>query len=49
VGWANLAVQDGRLVPELGYVRGRAPRDRAFPRALDAELDAVRTFLGATG
>lgn len=49
VGWANLAVQDGRLVPELGYVRGRAPRDRAFPRALDAELDAVRTFLGVTG
>lgn len=49
VGWANLAVQDGRLVPTPGYVRGRPPRDRAFRRALDAELDAIRMFLGVNG
>lgn len=49
VGWANLAVQDGRLVPTLGYVKGHAPRDRAFRRALEAELAAMRVFLGVRG
>ena len=29
---------DGKLVPSLGYVRGRAPADRAFRQALEVEL-----------
>jgi uncharacterized protein YcaQ len=46
IGWGNLSVNDGRLACELGYVAGRAPAERAFRRALDEELDAMRTFLG---
>jgi hypothetical protein len=29
----------------LGFVAGRAPRDAAFRRALERELDDMRTFL----
>jgi uncharacterized protein YcaQ len=45
VGWGNLSVVDGRLVPSLGYTRGRAPRDRAFRQALEAELGRIERFL----
>ena len=45
IGWGNLAVQDGRLQAELGYVAGRAPRDAAFRRALEEELQRLRLFL----
>ena len=45
VGWANLSVEDGALQAAFGYVDG-APRDRAFTRELDAEMDRMRTFLG---
>jgi hypothetical protein len=45
VGWANLAVRDGRLEAELGYARAR-PRGRGFARALAEELDRMRAFLG---
>ncbi len=48
LGWANLAVVDGRLAVQIGYVSGRAPRDRGFARSLEAELDAMSTFLGVT-
>ena len=46
VGWGNLSVVDARLVPELGFTRGRAPGEPAFRRALDAELARIETFLG---
>ncbi|MFN7980131.1 MAG: crosslink repair DNA glycosylase YcaQ family protein [Vicinamibacterales bacterium] len=46
VGWANATVRDGRLVIDRGFAAGRAPRDRGFARALAAERDAMRTFLG---
>lgn len=46
IGWANLAVRDGRLVPELGYVAGQPPRDPEFHHALDAELAAFADFMG---
>jgi uncharacterized protein YcaQ len=46
IGWGNLAVSDGALHAEFGYVDGRPPRDRAFRRALDEELDRLRAFLG---
>jgi uncharacterized protein YcaQ len=45
IGWANLAVPDGKLATDLGYV-GTPPRDRAFTRALREELGRMRVFLG---
>jgi 26S proteasome regulatory subunit N3 len=41
------AVRDGVLVPDLGYVTGRAPTDRAFRGALDDEICRMALFLGA--
>jgi uncharacterized protein len=46
IGWGNLAWRDGRLAAQFGYVAGRAPRDRAFRNALDAEIAGTATFLG---
>lgn len=45
IGWANLKVHEGRLVPELGFVNPR-PRSAAFRRALDDELQRMSRFLG---
>jgi uncharacterized protein YcaQ len=46
IGWGNLAVKDGALSCEFGYVSGRAPKDRAFKLALAAECESIQTFLG---
>jgi uncharacterized protein YcaQ len=46
IGWGNLSLKDGELQSELGYVASRPPRDRAFARELEAELDRLRLFLG---
>jgi uncharacterized protein YcaQ len=46
IGWGNLSVVGGKLVPSFGYVLGRAPRERAFRQALEAELARMETFLG---
>jgi hypothetical protein len=45
IGWGNLSVKNGELQPEFGYIESR-PRDRAFQRELEAELDRMRAFLG---
>jgi uncharacterized protein YcaQ len=45
IGWGNLSVENGDLKSNFGYV-GSPPRDRAFKRELDAELDRMRAFLG---
>jgi uncharacterized protein len=45
IGWGNIAVRDGAVDAQLGYVDGAAPRSRAFRRALDEELDRMRSFL----
>jgi uncharacterized protein YcaQ len=46
IGWANLAVNDkGALQAAIGYVRGSAPRDREFRKALDGELQRMELFL----
>ena len=45
IGWANLSVKKGALDSEFGYV-GAQPRDRAFQRELEAELERLRNFLG---
>jgi len=44
IGWANLSVKNGELKSEFGYVESQ-PRDRAFKRELEAELDRMRAFL----
>jgi uncharacterized protein YcaQ len=45
IGWANLAVKDGKLHAEFGYVDSRPPRDRLFRSELQAELDRMESFL----
>lgn len=45
IGWGNLSVKNGELKSELGYVASQPPRDRAFKRELEAELDRGRAFL----
>ena len=49
IGWGNLSVADGRLVPSLGFTSGRAPKEPAFRRALDDELARMEAFLGLAG
>ena len=49
IGWGNLSVAGGALQASLGYVAGRAPRDRAFARALEAELARMCAFLDVKG
>jgi len=44
IGWANLSVKTGELSSEFGYVESQ-PRDRAFKRELEAELERMRIFL----
>jgi uncharacterized protein YcaQ len=46
IGWANLTVVKGTLQPDIGYLTGRPPRERAFHQALDEELGRMRLFLG---
>lgn len=46
IGWGNLSVAGGQLADELGYVSGKAPRDAAFRRGLEEELERMRVFLG---
>ena len=49
VGWANVSNRDGKMTATFGYVTGKPPRERAFKRELDAELEQFRTFLGQSG
>jgi uncharacterized protein YcaQ len=46
IGWGNLSLKNGQLQSDFGYVAGQPPRDRAFARELEAELDRIRVFLG---
>lgn len=45
VGWANLAVKNGALECDIGYV-GSQPTEKAYGRELEKELDRIRSFLG---
>jgi uncharacterized protein YcaQ len=45
IGWANASAREGRLDLHCGYVAGRAPREAAFRRELDAEVERLRQFL----
>ncbi len=44
IGWGNLAVKEGELRSEFGYI-GSPPRDRIFQQELEAEVDRMKTFL----
>ena len=46
IGWANASVAEERLRVEPGYVSGRAPRERAFKVAWEAEVQGLEVFLG---
>ena len=48
IGWGNLSVKNGELQSEFGYIASHPPRDRAFRRELEEELDRMRAFLGLT-
>jgi uncharacterized protein YcaQ len=47
IGWANLHNDGDRLLAEVGFAQCR-PRDAAFKRALEAELERIREFLGVS-
>ena len=44
IGWGNVSVKNGVLVPDIGYVDGE-PKAPAFARELDAELVRMHRFL----
>ncbi|HEY6767025.1 MAG TPA: crosslink repair DNA glycosylase YcaQ family protein [Candidatus Sulfotelmatobacter sp.] len=46
IGWGNLAVKEGELHSQFGYVKAAPPRDHAFKRELEAELERMKVFLG---
>lgn len=45
IGWANASAAGGTLAMQFGYVAGRAPREAAFRRELEAEVERLREFL----
>jgi len=45
IGWANLSVKNGALHSDFGYIDSTPPRDPAFIRGLEAELEKMRDFL----
>ena len=45
IGWGNLAVSEGTLRSQFGYVAGAAPDDPQFTEALHAELTRIERFL----
>jgi uncharacterized protein len=45
IGWGNLAVKDGKLHSELGYLTSEAPRDKAFRTGLAQEISHMESFL----
>ncbi|HEY3580090.1 MAG TPA: crosslink repair DNA glycosylase YcaQ family protein [Pyrinomonadaceae bacterium] len=48
VGWANVAVKNGALECDIGYV-GSQPGERAFARELEKELERISEFTGLRG
>jgi uncharacterized protein len=47
VGWGNVSMKGGDLQAVFGYVDSQPPRDRAFTRALEAEVERMRVFLAS--
>ncbi|HEY2254363.1 MAG TPA: crosslink repair DNA glycosylase YcaQ family protein, partial [Variovorax sp.] len=47
IGWANVALHDGRLQPSFGYAAAPAPAGSAFRAALDDEMQRMTAFMAA--
>jgi uncharacterized protein YcaQ len=45
IGWGNLTSTAGSLESSFGYVTGRPPREAAYRKALEVELERMRIFL----
>ena len=45
VGWGNVSMKGGEVQAVFGYVDSHPPRDRAFRRELEAEVERMRVFL----
>ena len=45
IGWGNVTVRNGALQADFGYLASHPPRERAFKRELEAELNRMRAFL----
>jgi uncharacterized protein YcaQ len=45
VGWGNVSVKGTEVEAVFGYVASRPPRERAFTRELEAEVERMRAFL----
>jgi uncharacterized protein len=45
IGWGNIAIADGKLSADLGYIAGKPPREAGFRQALDDELQQMKAFL----
>ena len=48
IGWGNVSMTNGDLHVDIGYVRGRRPRERGYSASLDMELERMREFLAVT-
>jgi uncharacterized protein YcaQ len=48
IGWANLSTTSGVLKAEFGFVKAK-PRERAFKREVEAELNRMGAFLKLEG
>jgi uncharacterized protein YcaQ len=46
IGWGNVSLRSGTLQSDFGYIASHPPRDRAFRRAHEEELNRLRVFLG---
>lgn len=49
IGWVNLTLKNGNLDVVPGYVASRPPRERAFKREFEAEVERMRAFLDVKG
>ncbi len=49
IAWANVSVVKGKMDATVGYVRGHAPQDSAYPRELSHELGRMEAFLASAG
>ncbi len=45
IGWGNIAMADGKLSADIGYIAGKPPREAGFRQALDDELQQMKAFL----
>ncbi len=45
IGWGNISLDKGQMSVDLGYVKGQAPNDLLFKRALADELASMEVFL----